>query len=118
MNGLGAYLESLGVRVTYRSGWQSVKCPFHGDKSASASFNEQRGKFHCFGCGLFEDLIGLLMSQEGMSFEEAKREAEGKYGESSRRVDAEPLPLRGGVSDRARNKSGGGGKVPARRRLA
>lgn len=46
-------------------------CPFHGEKSPSFHVLDQRGIYHCFGCGKTGDVIGFLMDQTGKSFSEA-----------------------------------------------
>lgn len=120
MSGLAKYLRDRDVNVSLlRSGWQSIKCPFHGDTNASASVHVDRGKFHCFGCGIYEDLIGLLRL-EGMDYAEAKRTAEKDYGESFPDVSGEPnRAIRS--RDRLFNDTGNipphGRPVPPRRRL-
>ena len=34
-----------------KAGGVWIACPFHGDVSPSLSFNEEKGIWHCFGCG-------------------------------------------------------------------
>ncbi len=46
-------------------------CPFHQEKSASFHVLENKGIFHCFGCGEKGDLFTLAMKLEGLSFPEA-----------------------------------------------
>src|SRR3972149_1904219 len=36
-------------------------CPFHPDKIPSLSVNEDKGVFHCFGCGESGDVFDFLM---------------------------------------------------------
>jgi DNA primase len=47
------------------------RCPFHADKTPSLSVNEDRGVFHCFGCGASGDVIRFIELIEGVSFKEA-----------------------------------------------
>lgn len=55
-----------------RSGREaSGLCPFHNEKSPSFTVSEEKGFFHCFGCGAHGDLIGFVMRIEGLSFPEA-----------------------------------------------
>ena len=49
----------------------TARCPFHNEKTASFSVNEERQIFHCFGCGLGGDVFRFLMQKEGLSFPEA-----------------------------------------------
>ncbi len=46
-------------------------CPFHNEKTPSFTVNDDKGFFHCFGCGAHGDLIGFVMRDEGLSFPEA-----------------------------------------------
>jgi DNA primase len=46
-------------------------CPFHNEKSPSFSVNDQKGFYHCFGCGAHGDIIGFTMQIEGLGFKDA-----------------------------------------------
>jgi DNA primase len=46
-------------------------CPFHNEKSPSFSVVEDKGFYHCFGCGAHGDVIGFTMQTENLSFPEA-----------------------------------------------
>ena len=46
-------------------------CPFHSEKSPSFTVNEERGLFHCFGCGAGGSVFTFLMQQERLEFREA-----------------------------------------------
>lgn len=46
-------------------------CPFHGDKTPSLSVNEDKGVFHCFGCGEGGDVFTFVQKIEGIDFKEA-----------------------------------------------
>jgi DNA primase len=46
-------------------------CPFHNEKSPSFTVNEDKGFFHCFGCGAHGDVIGFVMRSEHLPFPEA-----------------------------------------------
>ena len=46
-------------------------CPFHNEKTPSFTINEDKGFFHCFGCGAHGDIIAFLMLDEGLTFPEA-----------------------------------------------
>ena len=46
-------------------------CPFHSEKSPSFSVNEQKGFYHCFGCGAHGDAIKFVCETEGLGFREA-----------------------------------------------
>jgi DNA primase len=46
-------------------------CPFHNEKTPSFYVNEEKGFYHCFGCGVHGDAISFLMEQDGLSFLDA-----------------------------------------------
>ena len=64
-----------------RRGRESVGlCPFHKEKTPSFTVNEEKGFFHCFGCGAHGDVIGFIMRDEGLSFPEAVERLAGDAG--------------------------------------
>ena len=46
-------------------------CPFHGEKSPSFHCENQKGRYHCFGCGVSGDHFRFLTELDGLSFPEA-----------------------------------------------
>lgn len=46
-------------------------CPFHKEKSPSFTVNEDKGFYHCFGCGAHGDVIRFVTETEGLPFTEA-----------------------------------------------
>ena len=46
-------------------------CPFHNEKTPSFTVNDQKGFYHCFGCGAHGDIIGFVINSEGLDFKEA-----------------------------------------------
>src|SRR5258707_13404965 len=46
-------------------------CPFHSEKTPSFSVVEDKGFYHCFGCGAHGDVIGFTMQKANLSFPEA-----------------------------------------------
>jgi DNA primase len=46
-------------------------CPFHGEKTPSFTVNDERGLFHCFGCGTGGTVFTFLMRMEKLEFPEA-----------------------------------------------
>ena len=72
----------IGKRVRLvRRGRELVGlCPFHKEKTPSFTVNEDKGFFHCFGCGAHGDVIGFLMRDEGLSFPEAVERLAGDAG--------------------------------------
>ncbi|MCD1146873.1 DNA primase [Peptoniphilus sp. KCTC 25270] len=43
-------------------------CPFHNEKTPSFSVQQEKGFYHCFGCGESGDVISFLMKKENMTF--------------------------------------------------
>lgn len=55
-----------------RSGKNYVAlCPFHNEKTPSFSISEEKGLYHCFGCGASGNAVGFLMDYQKLSFIEA-----------------------------------------------
>ncbi|MCS6779723.1 MAG: DNA primase, partial [Geminicoccaceae bacterium] len=46
-------------------------CPFHQEKTPSFAVVEDKGFYHCFGCGAHGDAIGFVMAIERLDFKEA-----------------------------------------------
>lgn len=46
-------------------------CPFHNEKTPSFSVNEEKGFYHCFGCGEHGDIISFTMKHNNMDFRAA-----------------------------------------------
>jgi DNA primase len=55
-------------------------CPFHKEKTPSFHVNEERGFYHCFGCGASGDAIKFLQEISGLPFVEAVRELAARVG--------------------------------------
>ena len=59
------------MKLTRKGREYSGLCPFHNEKSPSFTVNEEKGFFHCFGCGAHGDAIGFEMRIGHLSFTEA-----------------------------------------------
>jgi DNA primase len=78
-----AFLEELRARVglvpivgkrvrLIRRGREHLGlCPFHKEKTPSFTVNEDKGFYHCFGCGKHGSIFDFVMETEGLSFPEA-----------------------------------------------
>jgi len=49
-------------------------CPFHNEKSPSFYVNDDKGFYHCFGCGAHGDAIRFLTEAKGLGFIDAVKE--------------------------------------------
>ncbi|MET0136796.1 MAG: DNA primase, partial [Sphingobium sp.] len=49
-------------------------CPFHNEKTPSFTINDEKGFYHCFGCGAHGDAIGWMTEQRGLAFMDAVKE--------------------------------------------
>lgn len=112
-------LDHYGAHYVPDTGrWTAMKCPFHDDRSASASVNSDLNLFRCFACDAESplgakgssvmDSFDVIAWQEGLTdFPSTKRHAENVYGgdygtvpeesqgQSRRRVFGESRPKRG-----------------------
>ncbi|MEW4466756.1 DNA primase [Parasphingorhabdus sp. JC815] len=49
-------------------------CPFHNEKTPSFTINDEKGFYHCFGCGAHGDAIRWMTDQRGLSFMDAVKD--------------------------------------------
>jgi DNA primase len=68
------------VRLVRKGREQGGLCPFHNEKTPSFTVNDDKGFFHCFGCGAHGDVIGFVMQSEGLAFREAVERLAGEAG--------------------------------------
>jgi len=50
-------------------------CPFHSEKTPSFTVSENKGFYHCFGCGVHGDALRFLTDHKGLTYPEAIKEA-------------------------------------------
>lgn len=55
-------------------------CPFHKENTPSFTVNDEKGFYHCFGCGAHGDVIGFTMEHERLSYPEAIEKLAGIAG--------------------------------------
>ena len=68
------------VRLIRKGREHSALCPFHNEKTPSFTVSDDKGFFHCFGCGAHGDVIGFIMRDEGLAFPEAVEKLAGEAG--------------------------------------
>ncbi len=80
--------EVVGKAVTLRRAGREYHalCPFHKEKSPSFTVNDEKGFFHCFGCGAHGDVIGFTMDYEHLGYREAIERLAGLAGLSVPRL--------------------------------
>lgn len=111
-----AVLRHYGANLNRTTGQVNVKCPFHNDSHASASFNTRENIFNCFACGMQGNSIQIIAKQERCDIREAKSIAEGITGQSSSQVRGE-YTSGGRLPRGAGNKQRGGSGSTIRRSL-
>jgi DNA primase len=75
-----ADLVGKRVRLTRKGREHGGLCPFHNEKTPSFYVVEDKGFFHCFGCGAHGDAIGFVMRSENLDFIEAIERLAGVAG--------------------------------------
>ena len=87
-----AFLDELRARVTLSSvvmrttklqkagrEWKAC-CPFHNEKTPSFTVSDEKGFYHCFGCGAHGDVIRWMTDQRGLQFMDAVKELAAEAG--------------------------------------
>jgi DNA primase len=59
--------------------WKAC-CPFHNEKTPSFTINDEKGFYHCFGCGAHGDVIRWMTDQRGLTFMDAVKELASQAG--------------------------------------
>ena len=74
--------QIVSERVPLRRSGTALKglCPFHGEKTPSFNVNEEKGFFHCFGCGVGGDVIKFVELYDKITFPEAVRQIAARVG--------------------------------------
>lgn len=87
------FLDNIRARVSISSvigGYVTLKhkgrgeftglCPFHKEKSPSFTVSDNKGFYHCFGCGVHGDVIRFLTDYRGLPYPEAIKELAAQAG--------------------------------------
>lgn len=72
----------------------SACCPFHSEKSASFTVNEDKQMFYCFGCGAGGDAVDFLVKHLGVTFRQAVESINGGLSLESSSAPARPAAPR------------------------
>ena len=108
------WLDELRARVTLSSvvmrttklqkagrEWKAC-CPFHNEKTPSFTVSDEKGFYHCFGCGAHGDVIRWMTDQRGLGFMDAVKELASEAGMEVPQPDpreAERAEQRAGLHD-------------------
>ncbi len=85
--------ELVGKHIAIRRAGREYHalCPFHKEKTPSFTINDEKGFYHCFGCGAHGDVIGFTMDYEHIGYREAIERLAGWPGCRCRRCHARRL---------------------------
>jgi DNA primase len=72
----------IGRNVKLQKAGREFKacCPFHNEKTPSFTVNDEKGFYHCFGCGAHGDAIRFLTDARGLAFMDAVKELADQAG--------------------------------------
>ncbi|MBN1282840.1 MAG: DNA primase [Proteobacteria bacterium] len=72
----------IGERMPLKRAGRNFKglCPFHNEKTPSFSVSDEKGIYHCFGCGAGGDCFQFLMQFDGVGFADAVEQLAAKVG--------------------------------------
>ncbi|MDH5558412.1 MAG: CHC2 zinc finger domain-containing protein, partial [Alphaproteobacteria bacterium] len=59
------------VKLVRKGREHSGLCPFHNEKTPSFTVNEDKGFYHCFGCGAHGDIFSFIQNTENLNFPES-----------------------------------------------
>ena len=68
------------VKLTKAGREYKACCPFHSEKTPSFTVNDEKGFYHCFGCGAHGDAIRFLTDARGLPFIDAVKELAASAG--------------------------------------
>jgi len=68
------------TRLTKAGREHKACCPFHNEKSPSFTVNDEKGFYHCFGCGAHGDAIRWMTDHQGLAFMDAVKELAAEAG--------------------------------------
>jgi len=68
------------VRLVKKGREHHGLCPFHKEKTPSFTVNDDKGFYHCFGCGAHGSAFDFVMETEGLNFREAVEKLASEVG--------------------------------------
>ncbi|MDH5410110.1 MAG: DNA primase [Alphaproteobacteria bacterium] len=68
------------VKLVRKGREHSGLCPFHNEKTPSFTVNEDKGFYHCFGCGAHGDIFSFIQNTENLNFPESVEQLAGLAG--------------------------------------
>lgn len=75
-------VKLIGERIPLKRSGRNFKanCPFHNEKTPSFMVSDEKGIYHCFGCGEGGDAFQFVMKFDGTGFSDAVRYLASKAG--------------------------------------
>ncbi len=73
-------LIGRSIKVSRAGREYKALCPFHHETTPSFTINDEKGFYHCFGCGAHGDAIRWMTEQRGLGFIDAVKELAGEAG--------------------------------------
>jgi DNA primase catalytic core len=70
---LSEVISDFGIEVRKKNNSKVILCPFHKEKTASFFFDDSKGIFKCFGCGISGNTIGFIKKMKEINNIEQKR---------------------------------------------
>ena len=61
--------KNLSLKRRDKSNYVAL-CPFHKEKTPSFNVSDDKGFYHCFGCGKNGDIFNYVMEMENINFVE------------------------------------------------
>jgi DNA primase len=88
---LSEIISRRGVELVRHGREFTGLCPFHNEKTPSFFVVEDKGFFHCFGCGAHGDAINFVMRAEKLKFRVAVKRLAGELGAAVAAVAPPPV---------------------------
>ncbi len=80
--------KNISLKRRDKSNYIAI-CPFHKEKTPSFNISDDKGFFHCFGCGKNGDIFSYVMETENISFIDALKKLAAQAGVSYNHIFSE-----------------------------